>query len=169
MIHSAAFLRVNGYKEQSQKLFGQAIQWLENRPVQEKEDSYHRAQLASAMYYVGNWDRALDLYSRLSKEEPENIRYVRYLGCLAVRLGNREEALHISKKLEEMKRPYLFGQDIYARACIASLLDEKEAAVRLLREATSQGLLYFEHFYRDIDLEPIRGYPPFQEFIKPKG
>ncbi|MDH7514006.1 MAG: hypothetical protein QHH14_13750 [Clostridiales bacterium] len=169
MIRSAEFLRARGYKEQSQKLLGRAIEWLEARPQQEKETPYSRSQQALAMYDSENWEGALALYSELAKEAPENIGYTRYLGCLAARLGIRQEALRIAKQLEELKRPYLFGQHTYARACIASLLGEKETALRLFREATAQGIPYWDYFYRDMDIEPLRDYLPFKEFIKPKG
>jgi hypothetical protein len=89
-------------------------------------------------------------------------------GVLAAKRGNREEALMISKRLEEIKRPYLFGRTTLHRACIASLLGEKEAAVRLLQEAVSQGREY-RYLYEDMDLDPLRDYPPFKELIKPKG
>jgi hypothetical protein len=37
----------------------------------------------------------------------------------------------------------------------------------MLREALSQGLNY-TRLHADMDLEPLRDYPPFQELVKPK-
>jgi hypothetical protein len=97
-----------------------------------------------------------------------DLGYLAYCGSLAARRGDKEETLRISKQLEDMKKPYLFGKDAYNRACIASLLGEKEIAVRLLQEAISQGY-YFDNLYIHVDLEPLRDYPPFKELMKPKG
>lgn len=86
--------------------------------------------------------------------------------------GDREVAFGISKQLEEIKKPYLWGRHMYWRAIIAAWLGEKETAVRLLQEAIGQGLQESTDnadLNKDMDLEPLRDYPPFQELIKPKG
>ena len=63
--------------------------------------------------------------------------------------------------------PYIWGNHTYWGARIASLLGEKERAVMMLREALSQGRWYTQ-LHADMDLEPLRDYPPFQELVKPK-
>jgi hypothetical protein len=83
-------------------------------------------------------------------------------------LGEREVALRISEELSKIERSYIYGNHTYWRACIASVLGEKELAVRLLRESLNQGQTY-SRLYSDIDLEPLYDYPPFKELIKPKG
>ena len=40
--------------------------------------------------------------------------------------------------------------------------------MKLLREAMARGSSEVLWLHRDIDLEPLRGYPPFQEFLRPK-
>ncbi len=161
-------LRVHGFPKGSLKMFDRAVQWLQARPDEEKAKKNCRQQLAYAYYGVGRWPEARILVEGLLKEDPENVNYLRMCGALAARMGDREEALRISKKLEEIKRPYLWGSTSYHRACIASLLGEKEAAVRLLQEAVSQGREY-RYLYEDMDLAPLRDYPPFKELIRPKG
>ena len=63
---------------------------------------------------------------------------------------------------------YLHGQHIYWQACISAQLGEQEAAVDLLREAFSEGLEYGIEFHRDVNLEVLRDYAPFQELMRPK-
>jgi hypothetical protein len=109
------------------------------------------------------------LIEELAAERPDNIDYKGYLGTLAARRGDREEALRISTELESIDRPYLFGSNTYWRARIASLLGDRERAVALLREAFAQGREYGVYLHRDMDLEPLRDYPPFQELLRPKG
>ncbi|MCK4557647.1 MAG: hypothetical protein KAU47_09025, partial [Candidatus Aminicenantes bacterium] len=73
----------------------------------------------------------------------------------------------ISEGLTGVEQPYLYGDHTYSRACIASLLGEQEQAVELLREAFAQGRPYGAYLHRDMDLEPLREYPPFQELLWP--
>jgi hypothetical protein len=63
----------------------------------------------------------------------------------------------------------LFGSHTYWRACIAAHLGDKQKAVKLLKEAFNQGQNYGVYLHNDMELEPLRDYPPFQELIKPKG
>jgi hypothetical protein len=41
--------------------------------------------------------------------------------------------------------------------------------VQLLRDAFAQGLPFDLRFHGDVNLEPLRDYPPFQELLRPKG
>jgi serine/threonine protein kinase len=70
---------------------------------------------------------------------------------------------------KSLERPFLLGKHVYWRACIASLLGEKERAVALLREFFSQGRSYRVGLHRDIALEPLWDYQPFKELLRPKG
>lgn len=54
------------------------------------------------------------------------------------------------------------------RARVAALLGDREAAVELLRRAFGEGLPYGIWIHLDRDLEPLSGYLPFQELIRPK-
>jgi len=168
MIYGGHKLKRNGFKDKSHQVLDRALQWLENRPKEEKETKSHREELAYALYLSERWEEARTIYEDLLKEEPENINYIGYLGAMAARRGDREEALRISTQLEEVKRPYLYGNHTYWRACIAALLGKKENAMRLLREAIAQGQTYWR-IITDIDLEPLLDYKPFKELIKPKG
>jgi GNAT superfamily N-acetyltransferase len=94
------------------------------------------------------------------------------LGCLAARQGRREEALRYSTQLAELsRRPYMYGLPAYHRAKIAARLGEREVAVRLLQEARMAGHSNALHWWmhRDPDLASLRGYPPFEQLLKPKG
>jgi serine/threonine protein kinase/tetratricopeptide (TPR) repeat protein len=168
MIKAGLELKLHGFKKESLELLERTIKWLEARPREETQAKDYRSMLADAFYISGRWGDARSLYEGLLKDNPMDLGYLAYCGSLAARRGDKEEALRISKRLEDMKRPYLFGKDAYNRACIASLLGEKEIAVRLLQEAIAQGY-YFDSLYIDVDLEPLRDYSPFKELMKPKG
>jgi serine/threonine protein kinase/Flp pilus assembly protein TadD len=156
-------LRAHGFKEESLKAAERSIAWYKAHP-----DKDYRGGLADSLYSAERWDEARAIYEELSKESPDNEGLLGYIGTLAARRGDREEAMRISEELKGISRPYLFGNNTYWRACIASLLGEKEEAMNLLREALAQGQDY-TRLHPDMDLEPLWDYPPFKELIKPKG
>jgi hypothetical protein len=66
-------------------------------------------------------------------------------------------------------RGCLFGEHAYRRAAISALLGERDEAVELLRETFVRGHHYSKRLHREMDLEPLRDYPPYQELVRPKG
>jgi tetratricopeptide (TPR) repeat protein/TolB-like protein len=163
MMYAASELREHGYKEAAHKLLQRAIE-----SVKSRTSGDHRYLLAQLFYLDEQWQAAKKLFEILAKEQPGNIEYIGYLGTIAARRGEREEAKRINKLLMEMKRPYLFGRHIYWQARIASLLGEKDRSMMLLRDALSKGIAY-NIIHPEMDLEPLWDYPPFKELIRPKG
>jgi tetratricopeptide (TPR) repeat protein/predicted Ser/Thr protein kinase len=169
MLEAALELNAHGHKEDSRGIFAQALAWAEGRPEAERKTGTWRSFYAGALYDAGRWDEAKRIFESLGAEHPENIDYQGYLGALAARRGDRAEALRVSEELGKLDRPFLFGRHLYWRACIASLLGEKEQSVALLKESFAQGASYGVTFHRDINLEPLWDYPPFKELLRPKG
>jgi tetratricopeptide (TPR) repeat protein len=167
MLSAAQELRVHGYKQASPQVLERAFKWFESRP-EESESRSHRVALANALYIAERWEEAQDIFESLHKEVPDRIDFLGWLGALAARRGDKEEALRISSLLEDTDKPYIFGQHTFYRARIAALLGEKESAVRLIREALAQGVSYTA-LHPVMDFEPLQDYPPFKELIKPKG
>lgn len=168
MMNAGRELRAHGYRQASLQVLERAVKWFESRPKEESETRSHRYGLARVLYEAEKWEEAQDIFEALHKEFSDYIYYLGYLGSLGARRGDKEEALRILNLLENIKRPYLFGSHTYWRARIASLLGEKENAIRLIREALAQGLTY-TFLHPVMDLEPLGDYPPFKELIKPKG
>jgi tetratricopeptide (TPR) repeat protein len=171
LISSGQELRVHGYREESLDFLERAVQWLKSRPESETKTEEYRSGLANLIYWTKKWDEAKAMYEALAKENPEEFYYHSFLGFIAARMGNREEAQRISDELGRVERPYLFGLIPYYQACIASLLGEKEKAVKLLQESVDQGGTFGpgSRYHPNLALEPLADYPPFKEFIKPKG
>jgi serine/threonine protein kinase/tetratricopeptide (TPR) repeat protein len=173
MIITGLELRAHGYREASFQVIERAIRWLESRPKEEAETEALRMRYAWALYVSEKWEEAQELIEELHDEYPDNIIYLGWLGALAARRGDRDEALRISEILENLDRSYLYGRHTGWRASIAALLGEKELAVRLLKEALAQGascyLPYSFGIHPNMDFEPLYNYPPFQELMKPKG
>ena len=169
MMEAALEFNAHGHKDASREIVARAIEWAEGRPESERKTEARRKFYANALNFAGRFDEAGRIFESLAAEHPENLDYQGCLGTWAARRGDREDAMRISEELEKIDRPFLFGVPFYWRACVASLLGEKERAVALLNEAYSQGRRYGVDLHRDIDLEPLWDYPPFKELLRPKG
>jgi len=170
MLIAGRELQAHGFKEDAVRVLNQALEWFEGRPDQEKTSAENRFSRAGTFYILGKWDEAKVLFEELHTDTPDDVNYLGALGAVAVQLGNKEEALKISKQLEEDQRPYLFGNPAYWRARIAALLGDKEGAVNLIRQATKQGYTYEHlHLHPCEDFESLADYPPYIQLMKPKG
>jgi hypothetical protein len=83
-----------------------------------------------------------------------------------------------TRRPRRMEKPWLDGKRTFRAARIVALLGDKDGAVALLREAIAQGAGISEVpdaygyafiYSHCMDLESLRGYPPFEALIKPKG
>ncbi len=166
---AAVELRAHGYPEAGLAASEREIDWYLSRPSEETSTPRGRAALAEA-YYVGErWEEARSLYEALAEESPSNIHHRGYLGVLAARRGDRTEAMRIAAELKGMADRYDFGREAYWQACIASQLGDMERAMVLLREAYAQGKAYDLLPHVDPDLDPMRDFQPFKDFLEPKG
>jgi DNA-binding SARP family transcriptional activator/tRNA A-37 threonylcarbamoyl transferase component Bud32/TolB-like protein len=165
----ASELRAHGYREVALEVVERGIDWYLMRPADEMAAPDRRFGLME-LYYLGEqFDDATPIAEQLAREFPTNVDYRGYLGTLAARRGDNEEARRISESLDELADPYAHGRNTYWRACITAQLGEIERAMMLLRDAYSEGRRFDLWLHRDMDLEPLHDYPPFQEFLKPKG
>ncbi|MFC1662112.1 tetratricopeptide repeat protein, partial [Gemmatimonadota bacterium] len=165
---AALELRAHGHHQVSQELGERALAYLESRSGEVSATISHRFSVAQTLYRLERWEEALVIAEELAREAPTNRTYLGFLGWVAARRGDRQEAERISGELVAMERLYDHGQPAYIRAKIASLLGEKEQAVTLLRQAHDEGRP-FTYLHIDMDLEPLRGYLQFEEFMRPKG
>jgi DNA-binding SARP family transcriptional activator/TolB-like protein len=169
MANTAAELRTHGHLQASSELADRAIAWWVSRPEDEMRTWPNRYGLALAYYQAQRWEEAASLLHELASEAPEHMDVRGYLGALAARRGNRTEALAVSESLAGSAVPPDFGGDSFRMARIASLLGDRDRAMALLREALARGWPFSVSVHRDFDLEPLHDYPPFEEFIRPKG
>ncbi len=167
MLVAAQELRTHGYLNESKEIANRAVSWYQSQIPAEAPDEKHNSSLASAFYVAEQWENAQKLFKELSEGYPDHLQYKGFLGRLAARLGNKKEALQLSEEIASIDQAYLFGIHTYSRACIASLLGEQEQAVELLQQAFAQGRPFGVYLHRDMDLEPLRDYPPFQELLWP--
>jgi len=166
---AALELRAHGHDEASRAIGERALTYLRSRPAQVTATRGHRYDLLRVLYLLERWDDAQVITEELALEVPANPNFLGYLGTLSARRGEQAEAVRISQELAGMDRPYLRGSNTRWRACIAALIGEREEAVSLLRQAHEEGMWLSISIHTDMDLEPLRGYPSFEELMRPKG
>jgi tetratricopeptide (TPR) repeat protein len=161
-------LRAYGYLEDSSQILHRALLWYEAQPQDVKKTRSHRYDVARILYHLEKWWEAQEIFKDLYDENPDYLPNFGYLGTIAARMGNEEEALRISEELKNIDRPYLHGENTYWRSRIAALLGEKEQAIELIRDSLLQGQTY-NILYWNMDYECLEDYPPYIEIKKPKG
>jgi tetratricopeptide (TPR) repeat protein len=168
-------LRAHGHRDAARQVLQRTIGWLESRPAEETRREgwewlgpYYRYSLADCLYKLERWEAARALYEDLLAEGgPRHSVALAHMGTVAARVGDGERARAIGERLAA--KP---GGQILGRAHIAALLGEPEEAMGLLGEALRQESIWGTsvlEMHRDMDLESLRGYPPFELFMRPRG
>jgi DNA-binding SARP family transcriptional activator/tetratricopeptide (TPR) repeat protein len=168
MLQTAQELRAHGHPREADAIAAHAIEWYHARPAEERATEARRYQLGRTLYFRGNWTAADSVFRALAAEFPGNEEYVGFLGVTAARRNDRRIAESFAAKLATLEHQLpLPGQtSIVWRAKIALLLGDRTTAISLFRDAYGpDGTM---ELHPDIDIESIRDYPPFREFIKPK-
>ena len=171
MSDASVALRVHVGREEAIEMAERAVAWrrekLEGKTV--ADDWRGHYYMADDLCAAERWQEARGLLLELASERPEDLEVRGCLGVIAARLGDHDEARATLEDLRRLDDPYLFGNNTYWAACITAQLGEHERAVELLRQAMSQGFRVDMRLHADMDLEPLHGYPPFEELRRPKG
>src|SRR5438445_503620 len=185
LLLAAVELRAHGHRTEGDTVLAQARDWLATRPPAEVASEPHRYRVALVSYTAGRLDDARREFERLAARRGpgrsdslaaaavmgdgwDQMDYLGYLGAIAARQGNREQALRVDSALAGVKRPYIFGRHAVWRARIQALLGEREGAVALLRDAFAQGYPHAHALHVDLAFDALRDYAPFRELVKPK-
>jgi len=120
-----------------------------------------------ALFALGRPEEARPLFELYADAHP--MRALAAVGMIEAKLGNRIEAEGIAQRLADWDEPYLFGEGLLLQASIHAYLEDLDLAVQLLEQAVAEGYTDRMTLHRDPILKPLRGYPPFEEFLRPKG
>jgi tetratricopeptide (TPR) repeat protein len=161
-------LLAHGSSAQGEALLRAALDLYRSQP---SEDPRFRFFRASSHRLVGEREEAGRLPGELAAEQPGvlTMSVQGTLGGLAARRGDITEAARISGWLAELDSPNLRGGNTYFRARIASLLGERDEALRLLQQSQREGVLdFWLVIHTEPDFASLRDHPPFREFTRPK-
>jgi tetratricopeptide (TPR) repeat protein len=165
----AGELRAHGDRSASLAVVDAALAWHGGQPAAFRAAAGGQLLLGRLLYLGERWAEAESVFESLAADTASMVVALGYLGSIAARSGDREEATRWSEELERVQMPYLRGVNTRGRARIAALLGDRDEAVQLLRRAFSEGVGYGLWLHTDMDLESLRGYAPYQELVKPKG
>jgi tetratricopeptide (TPR) repeat protein len=166
LLDPADFLRLYGHTAAAQAVAERAINWFESAAI---DDAGARDAYASALFLAGRFDDARNILDALVAEYPDNLTYRGRRGVLAVIRGDTAQATVDLDWLRNLNRPYLDGYHKFWRGVIVAAMGERETAMELLRQAFAEGTRHYLETFRQAELESLRGYPPFEEFMRPKG
>ena len=172
MLNAAIEMRAHGRVSEAAELLARARKWLAARPTDEVRGRRRlRRTAADLLFASGQFDSAQVRYAQLAAEDtfPFDVRELGRVGSSAALRGDTVIAKRAFDELGRVDRPYSFGEPSYWRAAIAATLGQKETAVRLLGEALSRGARKMPELHRLEEFESLRGYPPFEAILRPKG
>jgi tetratricopeptide (TPR) repeat protein/TolB-like protein len=163
-------LNAHGHPDAARRAAERAVAWYRAQRPEEQSQPEYRYTLAQSLELLGRYDEAQPLMHGLAAEDPSNVDYRGGLGVLAARQGDQAEARRIDETLATLSRHYLSGVHTYYRAQIAAVLGDRERAVALLRDALAQGAADpWDHLHSEPAFASLRGYPPFDEVLRPKS
>ena len=101
----------------------------------------------------------------------DSLAWLGALGSIAALEGKRAEATHYDSVLAvAASRSFVAGAASFRRAEIASSLGDRAGAVRLLEaaRARTRGDAAYVNVHRWPYFAKLRGYPPFEQFLRPR-
>jgi hypothetical protein len=153
-------------------MLDQARTWHAALSKEQRRSVDGRLLLGTLLYRGDQWGEADDVWTSLVSDSlplAVEVRVEGRLGAAAAREGDTDRAEQLARHLATLGNPELNGSGTLARARIAALLGNETEAVDLLRRAFSEGVAYGIWIHRDVDLEPLRDDPAYQELVRPKG
>ena len=159
MADLAGELRTHGHGGAATEMLRRAIEWFEDRSPEQQRDPHERWRLAAAFLDAGRLDEAQVVFEGLVEDgrRRQIYRAQAGLGVVAARQGDREDALRISRSLEQGDGSLNLSGGVRVES----------AYERAWSPSGPWGRVFSSH--ADSRLEPLWDYPPFEELMRPKG
>lgn len=174
-LHVLAFdeLRAHGHGEHAVPLLERAVAYYASAPDSLQRVPRQRLEMARGLLRLGRLADARRMAEDLIDDERVRgevlIAAHSLIGVAAAASGDEAGARAQDRWLAGAATRFTFGGHTEARARIAAVLGQREEAVRLLHQAVREGLTYENNKHLDFELQRLRGYPPFEEWLRPKG
>ncbi|MCL4839425.1 MAG: hypothetical protein KJ058_15830, partial [Thermoanaerobaculia bacterium] len=164
---AAAELAIHGRPEAAAEIAARAVAWYRSRPPKALDRPEVRLGLGRALYLAGRWEEAAAVARELLATAPGDFRHLELAGLAAARSGDAGEARRLAAELAALSDER--GEVFLTRARLAALLGKREQALDLLRDGVARGVFFGVGLHRDLDLATLRGWPPYEELMRPKG
>jgi hypothetical protein len=170
-LQAAGELAAHGHADAARAMAARAAESYKRLLDTDKPTPALRSSYANALLKSGDCRQGLPIRRDLMLKAPDNLAFQgAYATSLVSCGGSRAEAQKIADALAKVERPYLRGAYLYQRARILAALGDGEGAVRELQAAFAKGNAWNgTAMHLDTCWDPIRTYPAFVEWLKPKG
>lgn len=163
-------LNVHGHPEHARQVLERQIKFHDAAAAELMDTPRHAFEVGRALYHLRRLDQARAIFERLQDESLVQVAAWGYLGFIAVLQGDALRAREVEEWLRSnaaRNNDPASGLEYLAR--MAALRSDREQAVRLLREMTAAGRPYDSGFHVYWEFASLRGYRPFEEWLRPKG
>ena len=165
-------LRAHGHDSASRAVLERGVNYYLPARSAAFADTRHPFDLARALYQLGRLDEARRILDRLANDTTPRLvsqfELRSLIGYVAAAQRDSVAIQGIDRWLQEMKDPYIRGRNTEARARMAALLGRRDEAVRLLRDANAEGLGFALGYHSMFEFATLRGFEPFEEWLRPK-
>jgi len=169
MVEVVEILRQQGHATEAQEVLERTIRRFETRPRPESATPHHRLWYAKALWLAGRAEESQRILDDLTDEMPDYVTARGTRAFVAAARGDTSQARVDIDWLSDIDSKYLYGEHTYWRAVAEAWLGNHDLAVSLLRASHAQGRLYLWYDAVRADLDPLRGNPQFEEWLRPKG
>jgi TolB-like protein len=165
-------LRAAGHADASDRLIHHYADLLDAKRAD--TSSYSRYVRSCVLWRAGRMAEARELLLALvaSDTGQQHLLDLAQLGIIQAKRGDRVGALKIEGELANATPRYERGAPEILRAEVAAALGERDRAILLIREGIALGLGLTNlgsSLWGNEDMEPLYGYPPFEQLIAPVG
>jgi DNA-binding SARP family transcriptional activator/TolB-like protein len=174
---AARELEWHGHPEPAAELAVRAVAWYRDQPAHGREDAAHRSRYARALMDAGQFDEAARVFEALLREAPGDPVRAAWLGLALAESGDRagaetrsaEAGAYEPRRGRSGLLNTMYGEHTLVRAAIAAHLGDRPAAIRLLLQAESEGLVFTPAIACSRQLAPLRGDPAFEAWRRPRS
>jgi len=158
--------RAHGLPRTRNLALERALAWWREQPDAYRESDRGRALQGRLLCIAERWGEAGEVFRALPGDSA-HVDVFGYQGVTAAHVGEVSEARSRAGALASLGP--MVGRTTLWRARIAASTGERDEAVELLRRAFAQGVAFGLWVHVDPELESLRGYPPYEEVVRPKG
>jgi tetratricopeptide (TPR) repeat protein len=158
-----------GHPSAASEIKSRAVTWFEERIADETASPDFMLQYGRSLLLAGNIRLARVVLDSLVITQPEDVEVRGVRGVIASLQSDSVQALEDLRWLEQLDRPYLYGDDLFWRGAINGALGAREQAVNLIREALSRRYYFYVYDWARVELASLHDYEPFLELTRPKG
>jgi hypothetical protein len=149
-----------------------ALRHYSDPPPELRDEPRFRFDMSTLFMRLGRLDEARALLEQLLAEGgflsgPPMVLHA-HIAQVAALQGDRATVEAKDRWLREYDPRFASGGVTYYRALIHAIMGDKEETVRLLQQTVAKGGAYGGQMHSEFAFAGMRGYPPFEEWLRPK-